>query len=88
MYASTNRELRIHKAKTDRTKVSTEKSTIILNDLKTTLTITNTTSRSIINKDIRDMRNVIKQLHLMIFMEHSTHKLQNMHSFRLYLAYR
>lgn len=39
-------ELRIPKAKTDSTKENIDKSIAILNDLKTTLTINDTTSRS------------------------------------------
>lgn len=34
----------------------------VFNDLNTTLTVTDTTSRSIISKDIGDLKNIIKQL--------------------------
>lgn len=38
-------ELRIHKTNTDSTEENIDKSIVILNDLKTTLTIKDTTSR-------------------------------------------
>lgn len=63
-----------------------DKSTIILRDLKTPLPATDTTNRSITSKDIGDLRN-ITELNLMNFMEHSTHKQQNMPSVQVYSAY-
>ena len=59
-----------NKAKIGRTKGRIDKFTVILNDLKTTLPVADTTSRSIISKDMGDWTNVTKQLNLLIFMEH------------------
>ena len=63
-----------------------DKSTIIFRDLKTPLTVTDTTNRSITSKDIGDLRN-ITELNLMTFREHCTHKQQNMPSIQVYSAY-